>query len=372
MNYSFEEITIRDLTEWVESKKIDLNPSYQRNFIWSTKDQSELVDTILKGFPLPSFFIYIKPSGEFEMVDGQQRTTTIYNFVKGKINSTNEFNKTNFAGVNREVLEYKLPIIFIKDIDKPELLNEFYVLINKKGKHLNIPEVNKSAYHDKLFLKLANEVLTYQEFIDLNLFTEATARRMNDRGYAEELLAYLQVGVKEKRNSVKTLLEDDISEEEYEILKQDFQRIIDKIHKLNAFYPLKSTRYKQKNDFYTLFSYINENMDLEDDIMLYQYRILLLLNKEDSDGRQFIRPSNEDCAPLKEYAINCVSQSNSKAARHKRLDFFNSILKNRDLNKNETLKEVLVFLSNIYDPSGIGIKKINGYELIDLELLLDE
>lgn len=152
MKHEFKEIKLSDLVEWIETKKIDLNPSYQRNFIWSPKDQSELIDTMLKGFPLPNFFIYIRPDGNFEMVDGQQRATTIYSFVKGKISSTPLFNKAHFSEVKEDLKDYLLPVIFLSDLKSNESLKDFYVLINKKGKHLNLPEVNKSEFHDTNFL----------------------------------------------------------------------------------------------------------------------------------------------------------------------------------------------------------------------------
>ena len=62
-------------------------------------------------------------------------------------------------------------------------------------------------------------------FIDLNLFTEATSKRMNDRGFVEELLGYLKLGIQEKRSPVETLLENDIIEEDYENLKNTIEQI---------------------------------------------------------------------------------------------------------------------------------------------------
>ncbi len=368
MDYSFEEVTIEKLVNWLNNDKIDLNPSYQRNFIWSTKDQNELIDTILKGFPLPNFFIYQKPSGNFDMVDGQQRTTTIYSFINGEISSSKNSGKKKINEVRSEFLNYKLPIIFIKNVQDEKLLNDFYVLINKKGKQLNTPEVNKSEHYDKNFLKLANEVLIYQKFIDLNLFTESSSKRMNDRAFVEELLGYLKMGIKEKKYPVNTLYEEDISDEEYIELKNQFHKVIDIIHDFNEITPINKTRYKQKNDFFTLFTFVDENNNLNKDTLLYQYKILLLIDGKDQEGRQFIRPTNEDCPPLREYANNCVSQSNSKNARLNRLKFFNSILKNRDINKNETYQSVLEYLISIFGESKIDLKKIDEYELIDLNL----
>ena len=54
MKYSNLEWTIGDLANLIESKKINLRPPYQRNFIWSSKDQKLLIDSIRKGYPLPT------------------------------------------------------------------------------------------------------------------------------------------------------------------------------------------------------------------------------------------------------------------------------------------------------------------------------
>lgn len=369
MKYSFEEITIEQLTNWVKNDKIDLNPSYQRNFIWSTKDQSELIDTILKGFPLPNFFIYEKPDGFYEMVDGQQRTTTIFNFVNGKVSATKIFEKKKISDLDISILQYKLPIIFLRDIQNTEVLNEFYVLINKKGKHLNLPEVYKSEYHDKKFLKLANELLNLQEFIDLNLFTEATSKRMNDRSFVEELLGLIAFGIKDKKQPVEDLFENDITPEQYNELYTSFVNIINVIHRFNKISPLKKTRYKQRNDFYTLFAFVKDNLSQKTEILDYQYRILLILDGNDSKGRQLIRPTNDNCPPLKEYAINCVSQSNSKKAREERLNFFNTILKNINIDKNEEFRQVLKYLAQIFGENNIGLIKMSQFELIDVNKL---
>ena len=62
MKYSNLEWTIGELINLIESQKINLRPPYQRNFIWSSKDQKLLIDSIRKGYPLPNFFISEKQS----------------------------------------------------------------------------------------------------------------------------------------------------------------------------------------------------------------------------------------------------------------------------------------------------------------------
>ncbi|MDP1762365.1 MAG: DUF262 domain-containing protein [Sediminibacterium sp.] len=370
MDYSFKEFTIHQLVELIDKSQIDLNPSYQRNFIWSPDDQKSLIDTILLGYPLPNFFVYHDKGGAYEMVDGQQRSKTIFRFVKGLITSSRKTGNLKFENsAAAEILKYRLPFIVIENLTGKDSLRDFYVLINKKGVHLNLSEVNKSEFLDSNFLKLANEVLVYQNLIDLNLFSENSTKRMNDRAFVEELLSYLKLGIKEKKKSIQTIYGDDITSDEYNILRDSFYSVIDKIEKLNRIKPLSETRYKQKNDFYTLFSFIHTNEHLSQEVLNYQYQILLILDGVDEEGKQFIRPTNEDCPALREYANNCVSQSNSKNARDNRLSFFNSILKNSNLKHNEILTNVLNYFANIFGNKKVGLKNVGEFQLLDIDAL---
>lgn len=370
MEYTFTEFSIKQLVNLIEKDQIDLNPPYQRNFIWSSEDQKSLIDTILSGYPLPNFFLYKAKNGTYEMVDGQQRSKTIFRFIKGMITSSKRTGTKKFEDVESEqILRYRLPFIILEDIIEKDSLREFYVLINKKGIHLNLSEVNKSEYLDTLFLKLADEVLTYQNLINLDLFTEAVSKRMNDRAFVEELLSYLKLGIKEKKKSVQTIYSEDITNDEYDELKTQFYLVIDIIEQLNRVKPINQTRYKQKNDFYTLFTFIHQNQNLDQSLLQYQYQILLILDGVDNEGRQLIRPTNEDCPALKEYANNCVSQSNSKKARDSRLTFFNSILKNSSEEQNEQLTEVLNYFDSVFIDKKVELKKIGEFQLLNIDLL---
>ena len=85
MEYLFESWTISKLLKLIENEFIDLKPPYQRNFIWSQNDQKYLIDSVIQGLPLPSFFLYKRKENDFEMVDGQQRSRTLLRFWQGII-----------------------------------------------------------------------------------------------------------------------------------------------------------------------------------------------------------------------------------------------------------------------------------------------
>lgn len=360
MKFKFKIWLIKDLIDLIQKDGIDLKPPYQRNFIWSPKEQKSLIDSILRGFPLPSFFIYKIDENAYEMVDGQQRSRTLLHFYNGDICSSdkkhiNDIDKNTF-------LNYKLNLALIYDLSPEDSLEEFYALVNRTGQRLNIPELFKAQYHQTKFLQLVEDLVNYQKFIDLDLFAESTKKRMNDRSFVEEIIAYIKHGITDKKEQVERIYKIDITDEEYIILGDKFKEIIDRVTFLNNLHPINKTRYKQKNDFYTLFNFIYEHGFLDDNYLDYCYRLMLILQND-------ISPSNEDCEPLKNYALNCVSQSNSKKAREERLDFFKKILLNKEMNGNDFIVDIIEYYNNFYKTGLNKLKSIKSYWCIDINEL---
>ena len=165
MEYLFESWTINKLLKLIENEFIDLKPPYQRNFIWSPNDQKYLIDSVIQGLPLPSFFLYKRKENDFEMVDGQQRSRTLLRFWQGIILSSE---KKSINEVDKDIfLSYKLNITILYNLSSNDSMELFYTLVNKRGKHLNTPELNKAQYSDTLFLRLVEDVLDYQKMIQI-------------------------------------------------------------------------------------------------------------------------------------------------------------------------------------------------------------
>lgn len=367
MEYSINRWPIQQLYDLIKAKKIDLRPSYQRNFVWTKKDQQLLIDSILKNWPLPTFFLYKKDDGTYEMVDGQQRAETICRFIKYDITDSQ---KRDFSNINSSsFMKYELNVTIISKIndDTRESISEFYALVNKRGMHLNSAEVNKAQYGDHPFMKLAEKLMSSPEFSKLDFLTNATISRMNDRTLIEELLAYLYKGIFDKRDVITEIYESNISDDTIDTLKDSFMRVIRRIDMLNEEKPIKETRLRQRNDFFTFFTFIHKNESfLTDDLLLYQYNLLCWI-----DTKGFIRPSNEDCELLQKYAFACVTQSNSKDSRMTRLKILETILLNRSNSECDDYEVFLEFLKDEFRIENIPVKKINDFLLIDYKSIND-
>ena len=337
MEFKIYTLKIKGLIDLYEKNNLILDPPYHRNFIWSKKDQEQLIDSILNNFPIPNLFFLKKNENKYEVVDGQQRIRTILNYNKGLLVPKNtDYRKENIDF--EKFLEYKLikaEIIYLEE--GKESIEEFYARVNKTGLKLNKPELNKAEYFYTEFLALNQELASCDQFNELDIFTDAAIRRMNDIDFISELVALIYYEPYDKKEKVDELYEKDISPETKEFLRNEFLKIINYFLEFNSIFPIKKTRYRQRNDFFTLFGFIKDMKDklpIED--FKYIYNFLILIQDD-------ISPSNDFCPPFREYALNCVSQSNSKIARINRLKFLHSLFLNENEKPNLQQTEVMKF-----------------------------
>ena len=255
---------------------------------------------------------------------------------------------------------YPLSISILSSNLSTAAVESFYVLVNKSGLRLNAPELRKAGYSSTRFLSLATKLSELSDFEDLKMFNSRSSDRMNDIDFVSELLVYLLHGFTDKKEKVELTYKIDITAEQELYLSDKFNQILERIIKLNSTVNISKTRFKQKNDFYSLFAFITTYSNIEDDCLQYMYSVLLRISPA-------IRPSQDYCEPLKEYAINCVSQSNSKTAREARHNFLSNILHNTELRPNEVQIQVAEYYRVNPD------KFINkwGFCMLPVELLKD-
>ena len=79
--WSAETYKASDLAELIDKKEIRV-PPYQRGQVWKKKQEEKLVDSIKKGFPFGTLLLYKKGNGNFQLIDGLQRSTTITKYLK--------------------------------------------------------------------------------------------------------------------------------------------------------------------------------------------------------------------------------------------------------------------------------------------------
>lgn len=75
--------SLRQVVDEIGDETINLAPDFQRAYVWREAQQSQLIESILLGIPLPSFYFSADPDGNMQVVDGVQRLTTVVRFARG-------------------------------------------------------------------------------------------------------------------------------------------------------------------------------------------------------------------------------------------------------------------------------------------------
>ena len=154
MKIELKEITIRFLTEdylnddenGVTGCKgaLNIRPKYQREFVYNSKQQKSVIDTVRKGFPLNTMYWVKNNEGGYEVLDGQQRTISICEYVDGNFKVNNQAFHNLENDEQEQILNYKLMIYYCEGDDKEKL--DWFETINIAGEKLTKQELRNAIY----------------------------------------------------------------------------------------------------------------------------------------------------------------------------------------------------------------------------------
>lgn len=154
MNIELKEITVRELTEDYEDNeeggvygygnKLDIRPAYQREFIYKDKQRDAVIDTLTKDFPLNVMYWSVRDNDKYEVIDGQQRTISICQYVNGDFSFNDRYFHNLQDDEQEQILNYKLMVYFCSGTDSERL--EWFKTINIAGEELTEQELRNAVY----------------------------------------------------------------------------------------------------------------------------------------------------------------------------------------------------------------------------------
>lgn len=128
--------------------KLDVRPPYQREFIYKDKQRNAVIETVRRNFPLNVMYWSVRDDGNYEVIDGQQRTLSICQFVKGDFSIPIDGNALYFSNLHddqkRQVLDYECMVYFCSGTDSERL--EWFRTINIAGEKLTDQELRNAVY----------------------------------------------------------------------------------------------------------------------------------------------------------------------------------------------------------------------------------
>jgi hypothetical protein len=154
MKIELKEISVRELTNgYINNNEegvvgyggnLNIRPKYQREFVYKDKQRDAVIDTLIKNFPLNVMYWVKGDNNNYEVLDGQQRTISICEYVDSKFS----FNFQYFHNLEKEerdqILDYKLMVYFCEGTDREKL--DWFKTINIAGEKLTTQELRNAVY----------------------------------------------------------------------------------------------------------------------------------------------------------------------------------------------------------------------------------
>ena len=124
--------------------KLDIRPKYQREFVYKEKQRNAVIETIKNSFPLNVMYWMIREDGGYEVLDGQQRTISIGQYVNGDFSLNNRFFHNLTKEEQDKILDYELMIYLCEGTDKERI--DWFTVINTYGEKVNEQEIRNAVY----------------------------------------------------------------------------------------------------------------------------------------------------------------------------------------------------------------------------------
>jgi len=273
-------LSVKQLLAFYEQGKLNLNPGFQRQSVWKVADQRLLIDTILRGMPLPNLFFWAHKDGNkkiYDVIDGKQRIEALLAFaqrapalVLKKFDPEGDPEWVNQdahswswselqaheSKVTRNFLNYQFPVVEISGT-LPEV-EKVFVRINSTGSRLTPQEIRHAKWYKNSDLLMAAHAIAktprYEKyFVEMCVLTEAQLSRMKAIELIVELMLSIQKeDVLDRKKSIdKVMAVADINGNTLKRLAREVQSMLDLIKRL--FPDLNTTRFSKASDFYSLF-----------------------------------------------------------------------------------------------------------------------
>jgi len=154
MKIELKEITIKDLANGYKDNaengvvgfggKLDIRPPFQREFIYKDKQRDAVINTVTRNFPLNVMYWAVREDGNFEVIDGQQRTISICQFINGDFAYQNRYFHNLKNDEQEQILNYQLMVYVCSGTESEKL--EWFRTINIAGEKLTDQELRNAVY----------------------------------------------------------------------------------------------------------------------------------------------------------------------------------------------------------------------------------
>ena len=231
-----KDFPLSTLKEMVDDGDIIPNPEYQRDYVYTDKQASKLVESVLMGIPIPTIYLCVEEDNTYSVIDGQQRITSLVRYLKNDfaLNGLQELNELNgkcYKDLSKDI-QKKLKSSSLSTISllkqSTALKYEIFARLNQGAVKLNPQELRNCIYRGT-FNKMLDDIAATNPHLH-NLFHDDN----NRKSYQERILRFFalrnyqdyQSSMLKTMNSYMELHRND-EEDEIKAAKDRFNNTID-------------------------------------------------------------------------------------------------------------------------------------------------
>lgn len=202
-----EQFRISDFVDWRDNKTLHINRDYQRGSVWSASAKIFLIDTILRGYPIPKIYMRTLIDRENrrtirEVVDGQQRLRAIFDFVDDKVilsSRAKEYSGMRFSRLDPDdqdrFLQYPIAVDQLVNANDTLVL-DIFARLNSYNVRLNPAELRHAEFQGDFKWSCHEVALEYSDrFKDLGILSSSNLVRMQGDSLVSEMYGVLLDGI---------------------------------------------------------------------------------------------------------------------------------------------------------------------------------
>lgn len=272
--------SVGDFLNWASSDGLDLTPSFQRRKVWRKPAKSYLIDTILRGLPIPIIFLREVTRLEElrtirQVVDGQQRLHTLFSYIqpakiKGFIEDTDAFtilrshNKvlsgSTFADLSQElkqrIIDYEFSVHVLPSDTSDRDVLEIFRRMNSTGTPLNAQELRNAEFNGEFASFVSHSALQQLErWRSWGVFSEDQIARMREVEMTADLYNLMINGISSRTKFALDKLYTNNDEEfsSGDVLSRRFLQVFDEIDR-HLGRDIVNLGIKRPTPFYAIFA----------------------------------------------------------------------------------------------------------------------
>lgn len=278
IQFSHRMYSVDDIKRLLDTKEMVIQPKYQRRRTsWPETAKTSLIDTIINNYPIQPIYLreYVTENRERkkEIIDGQQRVSTIYEFINDEFALSKNVSDETLYGYKfselafenqQEILDYEFSFISIRNTTESDIISIFSRL-NSFTLPLNAQEKRNAIWSGQfktLIYKLSSLYSTFWD--EFKIFSDKSIARMGEAQFISEVVVTLDVGF---QNYSKKKIDDSYKKYDQEFTNfnnyfESFNYVMSILGNLLENNQIRSL-FKKQAWFFTLFVAIYEKVFFE-------------------------------------------------------------------------------------------------------------